>query len=87
MKTMYKAIKGVFPEIKEVEVVRTTKNFVVFKYSNGEQRESIRSNYYAYFNTHKEAKEYLINYILSKIAVHNLKIQNLEEQFEKVRVL
>ena len=87
MKTMYKALKIVNPRIEAVEVVRTTKYFVVLKYNGVERKESFESEWCAYFETHKEAKEYLIKFILSEIAVYNLKIQNLEEKLEEVREL
>ena len=87
MKTMYRAWKGLPISIDKIEVIEKTGDFIIYLLNGEETSDLIEGEYHACFNTHKKAKEYLINHILSQIAVYNLKIQNLEEKLEKVREL
>jgi hypothetical protein len=59
---MIKYVTNFGLEIQEVEITRETKNMVVYTNFNGEERKAKkRSEFMNYFDTHQDAKDYLVD--------------------------
>jgi len=83
MKTMFRTGWGT--EIEELEVIKTSNKSVWFKWSNGrEDRELFKTNYYAWFNTKKEARDVLIKKYTHKVAGCRDSLNHAQENLDSL---
>ena len=78
---MIKYRASVSSKIEIKEIIKETKNFVVFEadkewFKNGERRESKESEYHKYFNDFSAAKKWLIDMKVELIKNLELKLEN-----------
>lgn len=78
-------------EIKEVEIVRETAKQVVVLLDGfrrqGERREAKRSSYNNYFDTWKEAKEYLLNKVRRRIEGTEAKLKREKKRLAEIELI
>ena len=77
-------------EIEKIEVVRETAKFYVLMASNPrhpERREAKSSDWQNYFDTFKEAKQFLIDRLKTKIKKYELNIEYVEEELKEAEAL
>lgn len=77
-------------EIKPVEILRETDKMVVIAspdcifYKNGERRELKETENYAYFDTFREAKDFLIDQEEDAIVGHLNDVKRHQEKLKKI---
>jgi hypothetical protein len=74
-------------KIEAHEVERETDHFVWVINGNTSRREGKRTDYGAWFGTHEEAKNHLINRVNNEIVRHTILLESANKEMVKVNLL